>query len=84
MKKITALFLALLMLLPMALACNETTPEETTEAEVPAETTLEETTAPVPTGLSLISEGATEYVIVRPSESESFTVSAMSGLRASV
>ena len=66
MKKITALFLALLMLLPTFLACNETVPEETTEAEVPAETTLEETTAPVPTGLLLVSDGASEYVIVRP------------------
>ena len=84
MKKITALFLALLMLLPSLLACNETTPEETTEAEVPAETTLEETTAPAPTGLSLISEGATEYVIVRPSECQSFIVDAMSELRAAV
>ena len=84
MKKITALFLALLMLLPTFLACNETVPEETTEAEVPAETTLEETTAPAPSGLLIISDGATEYVIVRPSECQSFIVDAMSELRAAV
>ena len=83
-KKVLSLILAVLMLLPMALACNETTPEETTEAEVPAETTLEETTAPAPTGLSLISAGATEYVIVRPSECQSFIVDAMSELRAAI
>lgn len=84
MKKITALFLALLMLLPTFLACNETVPEETTEAEVPAETTLEETTAPVPTGIILASNGTSDYVIVRPSECQSFIVDAMSELRAAV
>lgn len=82
MKKITALFLALLMLLPMLLACNETTPEETTEPVVPAETTLEETTeAPAPAGLLLASNGVSDYVIVRPEDCQSFIVDSMSDLR---
>ena len=84
MKKITALFLALLMLLPTFLACNEAAPEETTDAEVPAETTPEETEALVPSGLLLVSESATDYVIVRPAECQSFIIDAMQEFRKAV
>ena len=84
MKKITALFLALLMLLPSLLACNGTAPEETTEPDVSAETTPEVTEAPVPMGLLLASNGATDYVIVRSEDCQTFVIDAMQDLRKAV
>ena len=84
MKKITALFLALLMLLPSLLACNGTAPEETTEPDVSAETTPEVTEAPVPTGLLLASNGATDYVIVRSEDCQTFVIDAMQDFRKAV
>ena len=81
MKRITALFLTVLMLLPALVACNKGEAEETT---LPAETTVEETTAPAPSGLLLVSEGVSNYVIVRPTECQVFITDAMSELRATV
>ncbi len=82
MKKITALILVLCMLLPTLLACTGDETEETTAT--PVETTAEETTAPAPTGLTLVSQGVTDYVIVRPEASQSFIIDAMSDLRKAV
>ncbi len=84
MKKITILLLVLCMILPSFAACTGGSGDETTEAEVPAETTLEETTAPAPSGLLLASNGASDYVIVRPTECQSFILDAMSDLRKAV
>lgn len=84
MKKITALFLALLMLLPTFLACNESAPEETSGFGVPDETTPEETTAPAPAEISLISAGLSDYIIIRPEDCQSFIVDAMNELRSVV
>ena len=72
------------MILPSFSACAGGSGEETTAAEIPAETTVEETTAPVPTGLLLASNGASDYVIVRPTECQSFILDAMSDLRKTV
>ncbi|MBQ2241310.1 MAG: hypothetical protein II319_04115, partial [Clostridia bacterium] len=83
MKKIATLFLALCMLLPTLVACTAGNTDETTEAPV-VETTVEETTAPVPTGIILASNGTSDYVIVRPSECQSFIVEAMTELRKAV
>ncbi len=69
------------MLLPTLAACNKGEAEETT---LPVETTVEETTEPVASGLLLVSEGVSDYVIVRPSECQSFILDAMSDLRASI
>ena len=82
MKRIIALFLAVLMLLPALIACNKGEPEETTLPVV--ETTVEETTEPVPTGLLLVHDGVTDYVIVRPTECQVFVTDAMSEFRAAV
>ena len=84
MKKITIILLVLCMILPSFSACAGGSGEETTAAEIPAETTVEETTAPVPTGLLLASNGASDYVIVRPTECQSFILDAMSDLRKTV
>ncbi len=84
MKKITTLLLVLCMILPSFAACTGGSGDETTEAEVPAETTLEETTAPAPSGLLLASNGASDYVIVRPTECQSFILDAMTDLRKAV
>lgn len=84
MKKITALILAMCMLLPLLAACADSTPDETTGTDVPAETTVEETTEPVASGLLLISEGISDYIIVRPSDCQSFILDAMSDLRKTV
>jgi hypothetical protein len=82
MKKITALFLASLMLLPMLFACNEAKREETAP---PEESTLEESTvAPAPSGLLLVSNGASDYVIVRPEKCQTFIIDAMQELRGAV
>ena len=83
MKKIATLFLALCMLLPSFIACTTGPEEETTEAPA-VETTVEETVAPVPTGIILASNGTSDYVIVRPSECQSFIVEAMTELRKAV
>lgn len=72
------------MLLPTLAACTTGNTDETTAAEIPAETTIEETTAPVPTGIILASNGASDYVIVRPTECQSFILDAMSDLRKTV
>jgi len=86
MKRLIALFLAVCTLLPALIACKgpETTedPEITTGA--PAETTPEETTTPLPTGLSIVAEGASEYIIVRASECQSFVLDAMAELRGAI
>lgn len=84
MKKITIILLVLCMILPSFAACAGGSGEETTAAEIPAETTVEETTAPVPTGILLASNGASDYVIVRPTECQSFILDAMSDLRKAV
>lgn len=84
MKKITTLILAVCMLLPLLAACTDGAPDETTAADVPVETTVEETTAPVPTGLLLISEGISDYIIVRPEKCQSFILDAMNDLRKTV
>ena len=81
MKKITALFLAIIMLLPTLAACNSNE-DEVTEAIV--ETTVEETEAPAPSGILLVSGGATSYVIVRPEECQSFITDAMSDMRKAI
>ena len=81
MKKIISLFLVVLMLLPTFAACNKAESEETTAS---VETTIEETTAPVPSGLLLVTSSASDYVIVRPTECNNFVVEAMSELRAAV
>ena len=83
MKKITTLFLALCMLLPSFVACTTGPDEETTEAPA-VETTVEETVAPAPTGIILASNGTSDYVIVRPTECQSFIVEAMTELRKAV
>lgn len=72
------------MLLPTLAACTTGNTDETTAAEIPVETTLEETTAPVPTGIVLASNGASDYVIVRPTDCQSFILDAMSDLRKTV
>ncbi len=84
MKKITALFLAMCMLLPMLIACTDTASDDAQTTEATVETTLEETTAPAPTELSLIAAGISEYTIIRPSECQSFITDAMSELRDAV
>ncbi|MBQ8259914.1 MAG: SGNH/GDSL hydrolase family protein [Clostridia bacterium] len=84
MKKITIILLVLCMILPSFASCAGGSGEETTAAEIPVETTLEETTAPVPTGIILASNGASDYVIVRPTECQSFILDAMSDLRKTV
>ena len=81
MKKITALLLAIIMLLPTLAACNSTE-GEVTEAIV--ETTVEETEAPAPSGILLVSGGASSYVIVRPDECQSFITDAMSDMRKAI
>lgn len=90
MKKITALFLVLFMLLPMLLACSGDKPEETTGADVPevttaadvsGETTAEDTALPETSELLLAFEGATDYVIVRSEDCQSFIIDAMQKLR---
>ena len=81
MKKIISLILALLMILPVLAACEKTTPDETADTTVPADTTAEETVIPEDTGLLLVSGGLTDYVIVRPSECQSFIVDAMQDFR---
>ena len=83
MKKIATLFLALCMLLPTLVACTAGNTDETTEAPA-VETTIEETSAPVPTGIILASNGTSDYVIVRPTECQSFIVEAMTELRKAV
>ena len=83
MKKITTLFLALCMLLPSFIACTTGPEEETTEAPA-VETTIEETAAPAPTGIILASNGASDYVIVRPTECQNFILDAMQDLRQAV
>ena len=83
MKKITTLFLALCMLLPSFIACTTGPEEETTEAPA-VETTIEETSAPAPTGIILASNGTSDYVIIRPTECQSFIVEAMTELRKAV
>ena len=82
MKKITALFLAIIMLLPALAACNGTEDEVTDTT--PVETTVEETEAPAPTGILLVSGGVTSYVIVRPEECQSFITDAMSDMRKAI
>lgn len=84
MKNITILFLVICMLLPTLAACTTGNADETTAAEIPVETTLEETTAPVPTGIILASNGASDYVIVRPTDCQSFILDAMSDLRKTI
>ncbi len=84
MKKITILLLVLCMILPTFAACTGGSGDETTAAEVPVETTAPETEAPVPSGLLLVSGGNTDYVIVRPTECQSFILDAMSELRKTV
>ena len=83
MKKITVLFLVLCMILPSFTACVGGEVEETTEAPV-VETTPEETTAPAPSGLLLVAQGATDYVIVRPTECQNFVTDAMTDLRKAI
>lgn len=83
MKKITALILALCMLLPTLMACNEGTADETTEAPT-VETTVEETTAPAPSGLLLVTQGTTDYVIVRPEQCQNYITDAMTDLRKAI
>ena len=82
MKKITALFLAIIMLLPAFAACNGTEDEVTDTT--PVETTVEETEAPAPTGILLVSGSVTSYVIVRPEECQSFITDAMSDMRKAI
>ncbi|MBQ1194935.1 MAG: SGNH/GDSL hydrolase family protein [Clostridia bacterium] len=82
MKKITALILALCMLLPTLMACNEGTADETTASL--AETTVEETTAPAPSGLLLVTQGTTDYVIVRPEQCQNYITDAMTDLRKAI
>ena len=82
MKRIIALVLAIIMLLPVLAACNSTEGEVTDTT--PVETTVEETTAPAPTGILLISGGASSYVIVRPEECQSFITDAMSDMRKAI
>ena len=82
MKRIIALVLAIIMLLPALAACNSTEGEVTDTT--PVETTVEETTAPAPTGILLISGGASSYVIVRPEECQSFITDAMSDMRKAI
>ncbi len=84
MKKITTLILALCMILPLLASCTGGTSDETTAPNVPDETTVEQTEAPVATGLLLVSEGISDYIIVRPSDCQSFILDAMSELRATV
>ncbi len=84
MKKITTLLLAVCMLLPLLAACTGTTPDEAETTEMSVDTTLEETTAPAPTELSLIAAGVSEYTIIRPSDCQSFIVDAMSDLRKTI
>ena len=81
MKRAATFILALCMLLPTLVACNKGEAEETT---LPVETTVEETTVPAPSGLLLVSNGASDYVIVRPEKCQSFITDAMSELRAAV
>ena len=82
MNRIIALVLAIIMLLPALAACNSTEGEVTDTT--PVETTVEETTAPAPTGILLISGGASSYVIVRPEECQSFITDAMSDMRKAI
>ena len=83
MKKITVLFLVLCMILPSFTACVGGETEETTEAPV-VETTPEGTTAPAPSGLLLVAQGATDYIIVRPTECQNFITDAMTDLRKAI
>ena len=82
MKRIIALVLAIIMLLPVLAACNSTEGEVTDTT--PVGTTVEETAAPAPTGILLISGGASSYVIVRPEECQSFITDAMSDMRKAI
>ena len=84
MKKITSLILAICMLLPILTACTNGTAVEEETTDLPVETTVEETTAPVPAGLLLVSEGVGDYIIVRPTECQSFILDAMTDLRQAV
>ena len=81
MKKIISLILALLMILPVLAACDKTTSDETANTTPPADTTVEETSIPEASGLLLVSGGITDYVIVRPSDCQSFIVDAMQEFR---
>ncbi len=83
MKKITALILVLCMILPTLMACTNGAEDETT-APPPVETTLEETTAPVPSGLLLVTQGITDYVIVRPEQCQNFITEAMTDMRKAI
>lgn len=68
----------------MLAACTGGTSDETTAAEVPVETTPEETTAPLPSGLLLIQEGVSDYIIVRPSDCTAYVIDSMNDLRKTV
>lgn len=82
MKRIIALVLAICMLIPALIACDSGTSDETTA--IPVETTAEETTAPVPSGLVLALNGVTDYVIVRPEQCQNYITDAMSDLRKAI
>lgn len=84
MKRITALLLVLIMLLPMALACTEALPEETAGSDLPEQTSAEETTAEIFDGLFLANDGVSDYIIVRPSDCQSFILDAMGELRGAI
>ncbi len=71
MKKL-AFLLAVLMIMPLLFACTEegddvTTPEETTE--------------PIPEGLALFKDGATDFCIIRPEETTKNILDALSAIR---
>jgi hypothetical protein len=65
------------------MACNEGPADETTEAPA-VETTVEETAAPVPSGLLLVTQGTTDYVIVRPEQCQNYITDAMTDLRKAI
>ena len=81
MKKIISLILALLMILPVLAACDKALPDENADTTAPSDTTAEDTSIPEATELLLASGGASDYVIVRPSDCQSFVVDAMQNFR---
>ena len=84
MKRLITLLLAMCMLLPAFAACADNTTDTPEGADTTVESTIEETTAPVPDGLVLVSDGASDYVIVRPSDCQNFIIEAMSDFRKAV
>ena len=81
MKKIISLILALIMILPVLAACDKALPDENADTTVPSDATAEDTSIPEATGLLLASGGLSDYVIVRPSDCQSFVVDAMQEFR---